>query len=164
MTKPEPTQGGLRFRPAVGALVLDRSGKLLLGRRNDSSVPHWQLPQGGLKGDETPEDAVIREMREELGTSRLAILGVLPRRTRYVWRGEILNDAGYVGQSHIWFVLRLDGHIEEEGASVEFSAFDWVEPEKMLEHTHPVRRATYLAVRQMFLDWLRSRNGTHAGG
>jgi putative (di)nucleoside polyphosphate hydrolase len=125
-------------------------------------TPHWQFPQGGMKVGETVEDAVFREMLEELGTSNVRILGVLPRRTRYVWRGDGDGKSGFDGQMHTWFVLALCGEVEAEGESEEFAEFDWIEPTQILERTHPVRRATYQAVSRMFLEWLALRTGEGA--
>jgi putative (di)nucleoside polyphosphate hydrolase len=138
---------------------LNRAGELLIGCRNDSRAPHWQFPQGGMKDGETPEDAILRELREEIGTSHVRILGILPRRTRYVWAGELPKGV-FDGQSHIWFIVRLEGELEEHQSSEEFSGFAWIRPEDALERTHPVRRATYQEVHGMFLEWLQR----HADG
>ncbi len=148
-------KGGPSFRPAVGALVFDAAGRLLVGRRNDSESPHWQFPQGGMDENENAEEAVLRELYEELGTRRVKILGLLPRRTRYVWAGG--SETGlYDGQSHIWFVLRLEGEIEEDAVSEEFDEFSWIDPKALLDHTHPVRRATYFEVYTMLMEWLET--------
>lgn len=149
-------RSGPRFRPAVAALVFGEDGRLLVGRRNDSDQPHWQFPQGGMKRGESAEDAVMRELDEELGTTRIQILGVLPRRTRYVWRGETGKDH-FDGQSHVWFVVQLVGELEEMHPSEEFDEFDWIDPSDILSHTHPVRRATYAEVQRMLDDWRATR-------
>ena len=149
-------KGGPRFRPAVGALVFDGQGQLLVGRRNDSETPHWQFPQGGMNENESPEDALLREVQEELGTHRVRILGVLPRRTRYVWANG-LEGGPYDGQSHIWFLVALEGTLEEENPSEEFDEFSWVDPDCLLDHTHPVRRATYQEVHNMLQEWMSER-------
>lgn len=165
---PGRRRGGPRLRPAVGAIVFDGKGRLLVGRRNDSARPHWQLPQGGIRRGERSEDAVVREILEEVGTSNVQILGVLPRRTRYVWSGPsatspadsgppVVESNDYDGQSHIWFVVRLDGAIEEERASEEFAEFAWIDPDELLSETHPIRRATYLEVQAMLREWLAER-------
>jgi 8-oxo-dGTP diphosphatase len=52
----------------VCAIVLDR--KRVLATRRSSSMPHplqWEFPGGKLKEGESPEAALIREIREELG-------------------------------------------------------------------------------------------------
>lgn len=158
MQDPAFLKGGPRFRPAVAALVLDEQDRLMVGRRNDSQTPHWQFPQGGMDDGETPEEAVLREIQEELGTSQVEILGVLPRRTRYVWTGP---DSGgpFDGQAHVWFVVRLLGVLEEENESEEFDQFEWIDPDQLLARTHPVRRATYSEVAAMFKEWRDERNG-----
>jgi hypothetical protein len=58
---------------------------------------------------------------------------------------------------HIWFLLRLDGELEEERGSEEFSAFAWIHPDQLLDETHPVRRATYQEVHAMLSRWLARR-------
>jgi len=106
-----------------------------------------------MNDGEMPEMAVLREVLEEIGTSQVCILGLLPRRTRYVWSGGPAKTP-FDGQAHIWFVLRLDGTIEEENSSEEFSAFDWIAPTEILSRTHPVRRGTYHEVQSMLIEWL----------
>jgi 8-oxo-dGTP diphosphatase len=53
-----------RFRVGVFA-VIERDGQYLLARRAD--IGWWNLPGGGLEYDETPEDGLVREVREEIG-------------------------------------------------------------------------------------------------
>jgi 8-oxo-dGTP diphosphatase len=60
--------GSARVVPCVGAVVHDAAGRLLLIRRGHD--PHrglWSLPGGRIEGGESPEEAVVREVREETG-------------------------------------------------------------------------------------------------
>jgi 8-oxo-dGTP diphosphatase len=53
----------------VVAGILERDGRILICRRR-ADQPHalkWEFPGGKIEGDETPEAALIRELREELG-------------------------------------------------------------------------------------------------
>lgn len=52
-------------RQGAGALVLDSSGRILLGRRSDTG--EWSMPGGHVEPGESFEDAAMRELREEAG-------------------------------------------------------------------------------------------------
>jgi 8-oxo-dGTP diphosphatase len=60
--------GPLRVVPCVGAVIHDPTGRLLLVQRGHD--PHrglWSLPGGRIEAGESPEQAVVREVREETG-------------------------------------------------------------------------------------------------
>ena len=60
--------GAARIVPCVGAVVHDRAGRLLLVQRgHDPHRGRWSLPGGRIEAGETPEQAVVREVREETG-------------------------------------------------------------------------------------------------
>jgi|SRR5919204_4905432 ADP-ribose pyrophosphatase YjhB (NUDIX family) len=57
-----------RSIPCVGAIIKDGDGRLLLIKRgHEPGLGLWSLPGGRVEADETDEDAVIREIREETG-------------------------------------------------------------------------------------------------
>ena len=84
----------------ASALVVDRSGRVLLARH--SYMPGWSLPGGGVHRGEPPADAVLRELREEIGTVRAGppeLLGVFSRRAGWATNVVLLyrlNDAEVV--------------------------------------------------------------------
>ncbi|MFQ3187583.1 MAG: putative (di)nucleoside polyphosphate hydrolase, partial [Marinomonas primoryensis] len=53
------------YRPNVGIILMNERGQLLWARRVGQNA--WQFPQGGIKSDETPEEALFRELKEEVG-------------------------------------------------------------------------------------------------
>lgn len=54
--------------PAVAALVQNEGGEILLVRRGvEPKKGHWALPSGFIEQNESPEEAVLRELREETG-------------------------------------------------------------------------------------------------
>jgi putative (di)nucleoside polyphosphate hydrolase len=120
------------YRPGVGALLFSSQRLVFVGRRIDAPDA-WQLPQGGLKADEPPARAVLRELAEELGTDRAEIVGEvgewlsydLPEAiARKMWRGR------YRGQRQRWFALRFTGRDADidlaAGRRPEFDAWRWV--------------------------------------
>jgi mutator protein MutT len=65
---------------AAGAVVVDDEGRVLLVRRGHApSAGEWTLPGGRVEAGETPEAAIVRELREEtaLVASVVASLGVV---------------------------------------------------------------------------------------
>ena len=60
------------YRSAVGVMLLNPAGQVFVAHRIDMPMmPAWQMPQGGIDPGETPQQAVFRELREEIGTDRL---------------------------------------------------------------------------------------------
>src|SRR6185312_6188238 len=56
------------FRPNVGIIIVNKEGRLLWARRVKQNA--WQFPQGGIHENETPEEALYRELHEELGLEK----------------------------------------------------------------------------------------------
>ena len=65
----------LPYRPCAGVVLFNHKGEVFVGRRIDGHKDAWQLPQGGIEQDEEPKNAAIRELKEEIGTSNVIIIG-----------------------------------------------------------------------------------------
>ena len=65
----------LPYRPCVGIMLFNKDGKVFVGQRIDQTVEGWQMPQGGIDKGETPKQAALRELQEEVGTDKAEILG-----------------------------------------------------------------------------------------
>lgn len=141
----------LKYRPLVVGCILNNDDEILLVER--AGVPnHWQFPQGGCEPDETPEEAVRREMKEEIGVGNLIVIGQSkPDVYRYRWQkiwDEQINDSanrrryhGYAGQRVTVFYLKYDGPREDiKVDEQELVAYRWVKKNTLLEVIHPVRR------------------------
>jgi len=98
------------FRPNVGIILVNQKNQVFWGKRLRSHS--WQFPQGGIDRGENPEQAMYRELHEEVGLlpDHVRILA----RTRDWLRYEvpdryIRRDARghYKGQKQIWFLLQL---------------------------------------------------------
>lgn len=100
------------FRPNVGIIVANDQGQVLWARRYGHDA--WQFPQGGIADGETPEQAMYRELWEEVGLhpEDVQILGQTRGWLRYrLPRRFIRNDKPprCIGQKQRWFLLRLLG-------------------------------------------------------
>ncbi len=120
------------FRPNVGIILLNQRNQVFWGKR--IRTHSWQFPQGGIDRGETPEQAMYRELHEEVGLrpEHVAIVA----RTRDWLRYEvpdrfIRRDARghYKGQKQIWYLLRLmggDWNLNLRATShPEFDAWRW---------------------------------------
>ena len=103
--------GMVRYRPNVAALVVNPAGSLLICER--ANIPGaWQFPQGGVDPGETPEQALFREVREEVGLEPQHY-EVIDRREgyRYLYpqevRGKKLRKHGSHGQEQTYFLCHL---------------------------------------------------------
>lgn len=112
------------YRPGVVAVV-SRGQEVLLFERSDYAGS-WQFAQGGVEEGETEEEALARELAEEVGGFGVKVLrrGNFP--TLYEWpRPDGRN--GHKGQRHRWFLCELEGFDLARGDG-SFRAFRWVKP------------------------------------
>ncbi len=124
------------YRPCVVAVIQNEKGELLAGERADQPGA-WQLPQGGIDVGETPLEAVVRELQEEIGSSDLIIKKHHGEWIRYQFPPEFAKGrmGQFAGQEQQWFLLefkagagpRLD---LSEG---EFRDLKWMEPKALAE-------------------------------
>lgn len=128
------------FRLNVGIVICNRSSQVLWARRIRQNS--WQFPQGGLDPQETPEDAMFRELYEELGlrsgeariitSSKYWLKYRLPK--RLVRRSE---NPVCIGQKQKWFLLsinREDHIVFNRDGHPEFDDWRWV------SYWYPVRQ------------------------
>ena len=138
------------FRPNVGIVLLNQRNQVFWGKR--IRTHSWQFPQGGIKYGETPEQAMFRELHEEVGlvSDHVRIVA----RTRDWLRYEvpdhfIRRDARghYRGQKQIWFLLQLVGRDTDMNLRAtdhpEFDAWRWNEYWVPLELVIEFKRDVY---------------------
>jgi putative (di)nucleoside polyphosphate hydrolase len=153
----------LPYRPCVVALLFNRDGKVLVGRRADAPGEAWQLPQGGIRDGETPGEAVKRELAEEVGTDRAEIVAEgrhwhvydLPRHlVGRKWKGR------YRGQRLKCFALRFtgeDGDLDVRASELpEFADWKWVEIEELPTLAVDFKRPVYEAIVAEFLSLVKT--------
>ncbi len=122
------------YRPNVGIILLNERSEVFWGKRVKQHS--WQFPQGGIKHGESPEQAMYRELYEEIGlqSEHVKILA----RTRDWLRYEVPEQwirrelrGNYRGQKQIWYLLRLLGRdcdvCLRRSEKPEFDAWRWSE-------------------------------------
>src|SRR5690606_38935359 len=100
----------LPYRPCVGVLLLDRSGRAFVGRRIDTVPEAWQMPQGGIDEGEDPRTAALRELAEEVGTDRVEIVGETAGWLSYDLPRRVIGTGlggRFRGQRQKWFAMRF---------------------------------------------------------
>ena len=98
------------FRANVGIILCDRRGLVLMGGRVGQDA--WQFPQGGIRHEESPEQAMYRELQEEIGLrpDDVAVLGSTADWLRYRLPDQYVRRRMRplcIGQKQRWFLLRL---------------------------------------------------------
>jgi putative (di)nucleoside polyphosphate hydrolase len=142
----------LPYRPCVGIMLFNRHGKVFVGKRIEQTVEGWQMPQGGIDKGESPKQAALRELKEEVGTDKAEIIGEMEDWVTYDLPEHLIGVAfhgKYKGQKQKWFALRFTGEdrdIDLTSHEPEFSAFRWVDLKTLPSLIVPFKRDTYKAV------------------
>ena len=134
------------YRPCVCAVFVATDGKILLAERADRDGA-WQLPQGGVDKGETAEQALFREMEEELGCEHFEILKTSDAKIRYRWAPGMKGHKNYVGQEQTWFLTQfLDGHGPdlENAKDREFQSWKWSTPQEAIDTIAEFKREAYI--------------------
>lgn len=153
----------LPYRPGVGMMIVNSQNMVFVGRRIDTKMEAWQMPQGGINLGETPSAAALREMQEEIGSNKGHILA----ESRYWYSYDLpkfliprLWDGNFRGQKQKWFLIRFTGNDEDinihHNEIPEFSDYRWVHFEKLSSIIIPFKRKLYNAVINEFKDIIKS--------
>ena len=138
------------YRPNVGIILTRDDRTVFWARRIHDSG--WQFPQGGINSDETPLEAMYRELQEETGLMphHVQVLGTtpgwlkyrLPRRYRRTHQKPLC-----IGQKQVWYLLRLTAAERciclDVTGKPEFDSYRWVDFWYPLEHVIAFKRDVY---------------------
>lgn len=155
MAQPDSEVG---YRAAVGIMLLNRRGEVFVARRIDMppAMAAWQMPQGGIDPGETPLQAALRELEEEIGTNKAEIIGESRAWLKYDLPIELAGGIWggcYRGQRQKWFAMRFtgdDADIDLATEHPEFDAWQWMAPACLPELIVPFKRQLYIDVLSEF--------------
>ena len=144
------------YRSGVGVMLLNRSNQVFVGQRIWALGEAWQMPQGGIDEGERPAAAALRELREEIGTDNVELLGSTKEWLRYdlppdlvgtIWGGK------WRGQQQKWFAARFKGSDAEINIATEhpeFSAWQWISADQLPELIVSFKRQLYAEIVREF--------------
>jgi putative (di)nucleoside polyphosphate hydrolase len=133
-------------------MLVNAQGNVFVGRRIDQTIEGWQMPQGGIDEGETPEQAVFRELKEEIGTDKAVVLKTMNDWLTYELPPHLVGVAfhgRYRGQRQKWFALRFtgaDSDINLVTHEPEFASWKWLALEALPRLIVPFKRDTYTKV------------------
>jgi len=153
------------FRPNVAIVIMNDEQRVFWAHRSNNDG--WQFPQGGMRSDETPVEAMYRELREEtgLGSDHVELLGSTPGWLRYRLPKRYQRHQSKplcIGQKQVWFLLHLTGDESQVALDLssepEFSEYRWVDFWYPAENVIPFKRRVYRKALSL-LDPLRVEHG-----
>lgn len=156
------------YRPNVGIILCNAQDQVFWARRRGRDG--WQFPQGGIHSHEGPEQALFRELHEEVGleSAHVSIIGRTHDWLYYDIPERYQRRPGkFKGQKQLWFLLRLgagDEHVcLDRSERPEFDAWRWVEYWWPLDQIVDFKRQVYLQALTELEPLLPGRAGRSAG-
>lgn len=139
------------FRANVGIILCNDEGELFWARR--AGEDSWQFPQGGIRPNETPEQALFRELQEEVGLTRkdVEVIGRTSRWLRYRIPKQFLRFRRQrprcIGQKQVWFLLKLasgEANVSLDGSEKpEFDSWRWIHYRDTVDQVISFKRTVY---------------------
>ncbi len=153
------------YRPNVASVIINKDNKILWAKRVDED--NWQFPQGGIQKGETPEQAMYREVYEEVGLKKnsFEILGrsadwlkydVPEKFVKTYWQGR------YKGQKQIWFLLKFIGSDDLINLNLhdspEFDDWKWENFWHPLQDVVDFKKEVYSAALNELWQFVEAKN------
>lgn len=148
------------YRHNVGIILINQDGQVLVAKRIHQKSA-WQFPQGGMDEGETPEEALYREMKEELGldASHVKMLAQTKDWLSYEIPKKFQRRSSKHpcrGQHQKWFLLQLiadDSKIRLDDCEIpEFDDWQWVDYWAPLDLVISFKRDVYEKALKEFAD------------
>ena len=147
------------YRRCVGMMILNNNNEILVGKRLDHPSGFWQMPQGGIDDKENPEEAVWREMMEEIGTNKAKLIKESNQWINYDIPAETLKTLPwghkYIGQTQKWFAFQFTGKESDINVGTnnpEFSEWKWTKIDLIVNEIVPFKRNVYSTILKEFKD------------
>lgn len=152
------------YRYGVGIILVNELRQVFFAKR--MGMLAWQFPQGGMKENETPEQTMYRELKEEIGLNPedVKVMGSTRRWLRYRLPTRLVRHYTKpicIGQKQKWFLLLLvnpKANIDlNQTADPEFDAWSWVSYWYPLHQVVTFKRRVYLLALKEFAKTVLSK-------
>ncbi len=144
------------YRPNVAMIIVSdkypQKKEIFIAQRNDLT-DIWQFPQGGIDNGEEVQEALFRELEEEIGTLKATIVAEYPEWISYDFPEKIAKKmVPYKGQTQRYFLLKLDSDavINLQTEHPEFIDYKYVSVENVLNLTAHFKKPVYEKVINYF--------------
>lgn len=146
----------LPFRDNVAGIVYKKDKYLLL-QRIDWEDKYWKFPQGGVETGETDEQAISRELLEELGTNKFRILKKSSVTNTYDWDTESVIKAGnrWRGQIQRFFIVEFTGNDLDIRLPKEIKTYKWADKNNLkiyIDHSAKNYTNYFASVKKVLLE------------
>lgn len=140
------------YRPNVAAIIVSSAypeeRQIFIAERNDL-VGVWQFPQGGIDEGESPQEALFRELKEEIGTNKVEIIAEYPEWISYDFPSHVaLKMAPFSGQKQRYYLVRLkkNAKIDLDTKHPEFKQYRFVGMEELYGNIAHFKKPIYEVV------------------
>lgn len=144
------------YRPNVAMIIVSneypQKKEIFIAQRNDLT-DIWQFPQGGIDEGEEVQEALFREMKEEIGTNKAKIIAEYPEWISYDFPDKIARKMKpYTGQIQRYFLVKLkkSAVLNIDTKHPEFMDFKFVSVEDVLDLTAHFKKPVYETVINYF--------------
>jgi putative (di)nucleoside polyphosphate hydrolase len=149
------------YRENVAAIIINKDKKVLMCEHVwiDNA---WQLPQGGVDKGESKEEALLRELEEELGTNKFKIISKMDESLVYKFPYYLREKYDSEGQRQTFFLVLFTGEDSElrfdNQEKPEFQSFEWVDWDVPPKRVIYFKKLSYLAAFNYFKETYDSLN------
>lgn len=108
-------RNNLKYRQSTLAVIVNNDNKILLTQKKNYQENEWDFPGGGIEKNETDDQTILRELKEELGTDKFLIIKKSTRRDKYEWTDKEIEEKilkkgkSFRGQERSQFLVKFRG-------------------------------------------------------